>query len=274
MDLHSSLSGLCTVKMCTTSTHLLQKLIYVALLPVFEAQKVKAVPEVTGYLQSDVTLTCPFKGRKDINITQLQWDLLPPEGKKIVIAVSNSQYGVDVPESPLKERVEITEHSLIIKNVEMADAGSYTCRVHTFPYGSAEETTKLVVREQMQLSSGIVAAIVTAVVLLLMIVAGGLYIVFTRRCNSSGRHRVLIDTSGPGIDAFRPSVIVREEDVVYSDIKLNPSRSAAPSPKHKHRDAVNADDVMYSEVVISRRLPNETMFAYCRTADEVPSYTC
>uniref|UniRef100_A0A3Q1BKY9 Ig-like domain-containing protein n=1 Tax=Amphiprion ocellaris TaxID=80972 RepID=A0A3Q1BKY9_AMPOC len=111
-----------------------------------EAQKVDVLPEVTGYLQNDVTLSCQFiQGPKDSNITQFQWDLLQPEGEDITLAVSNSQHGVHIPESPLKGRVEIAEQSLIIKKMEMTDAGSYTCRIFTFPSGSFEGTTKLVV---------------------------------------------------------------------------------------------------------------------------------
>ncbi|XP_023128815.1 uncharacterized protein LOC111570341 [Amphiprion ocellaris] len=264
------------MKTCSRSAHrMLQKLICFALLPVIEAQKVDVLPEVTGYLQNDVTLSCQFiQGPKDSNITQFQWDLLQPEGEDITLAVSNSQHGVHIPESPLKGRVEIAEQSLIIKKMEMTDAGSYTCRIFTFPSGSFEGTTKLVVGEHKPLSTEVISAVVTSVLLLLVIVAAVVYFIFIRRQrDSSGRHRVFIDTAGPGIDVARPSVIVREEDVVYSDIKLSPSRSATPSSKYKHRDTVNAD-VVYSEVAVLRRQPTEKMFMYCRRADEVLSCAC
>lgn len=264
---------------CSRSTYLLQKLIYFALLPVIEAQKVNVMPEVTGYLQSDVTLSCQFiRGPEDSNVTQLQWDLLQPEGVKVTLVVLSSQHGLKVHDSPLKGRIDIAEQSLIIKNVEMADAGSYTCHISTFPFGSFEGTTKLVVREQKPISTDgisavVISAIVISVVLLLVIVAVVVYIFFIRRRrDSSGRHRVFIETD-PGIDVTRTSVIAREEDVVYSDVKLNPSRSASSSSKYKHRDAVNAD-VVYSEVAVLRGQPTEKMFMYCRRADEVLSCAC
>lgn len=80
------------------------------------------------------------------NITQFQWDFHTPEGEKILILVSNSQHGLSIHDTFLKDRVELTEQSLIIKNVNKADAGSYSCSVTVFPSGLFEGTTKLVVQ--------------------------------------------------------------------------------------------------------------------------------
>ena len=113
----------------------------------FEAQEVKVWPEVTGYLGHDVTLPCQFiPGPGGDSITQLQWNLKPPEGEKISIIVSNAKVGVGVHESFLKERVAIAEQSLIIRDVGMGNTGSNTCSFSTFPSGSFEGTTNLVVR--------------------------------------------------------------------------------------------------------------------------------
>ncbi|XP_044064762.1 uncharacterized protein LOC122881989 isoform X2 [Siniperca chuatsi] len=204
-----------TMKTCSKSPLILLKLIYITLLPVLEAQ------EVTGYLGHDVTLPCQFiPGPKEANITQ--------------------------------ERVEIAEQSLIIRDVEMRDAGLYTCSIAAFPSGSFAGSTNLVVQEQMPLSSGLVSAIVIAVMLVLTIVAAIAYLII-RRPDSSVRHRVNIDTSGQVMDVARPSVIVREEDVVYSHIKLKPSGDATPSSKDKH--TVHAEDVTYSEVIVLCQQP-------------------
>uniref|UniRef100_A0A3Q3KRD7 Ig-like domain-containing protein n=1 Tax=Monopterus albus TaxID=43700 RepID=A0A3Q3KRD7_MONAL len=114
---------------------------------VLEAQRLQVQPEVTGYLGLDVTLLCQFiQGPEEADISQVQWNLLPPEGKKITIAVFKSQTEVLLFESPLKERVEISEQSLIIRNVEMSDAGLYTCTVTTFPIGLFEKSTNLIVQ--------------------------------------------------------------------------------------------------------------------------------
>ncbi|XP_030248458.1 myelin protein P0-like isoform X2 [Sparus aurata] len=115
-----------------------------------KSQDIKVPPEVTRYVGHDVTLPCHFiQGQNDSKITQVQWALKPPEGEEIIIIAFSSTYGVDVPETFLKGRVEIEEPSLIIRDVEKADAGSYTCSITTFPSGSFEGTTNLVVQEQM-----------------------------------------------------------------------------------------------------------------------------
>lgn len=115
-------------------------------LAVLEAQQVKVLPEVTGYLGQDVTLPCHFIPGPEAKIVQSQWDLKPPEGEKSVIVVYNDVSGVNTFETFLKERVEIAEQSLIIKDVEIRDAGSYTCSITTYPSGSFEGTTNLVVQ--------------------------------------------------------------------------------------------------------------------------------
>ena len=119
-------------------------LLFVAVL---EAQQVKVEPEVTGYLGEEVTLRCQYiPGPEDDIISQVQWELKTPEGEDILIIVSNANSGVSVQDTFLKGRVKIAEQSLIIQDVEMRDAGSYTCIVTAFPSGVFEGTTQLVVK--------------------------------------------------------------------------------------------------------------------------------
>ncbi|XP_070691186.1 nectin-3-like protein [Pempheris klunzingeri] len=238
---------------CSKSSLILLKLIYITSLPALEAQNVW--PEVTGYLGHDVTLPCKRLPGPEDNIIQFQWEFKPPVGENIIIIVSNDDFGVEASDTFLKERVKTEGYSLIIRDVEMRDAGLYTCTIATYPSGSLEGTTNLVVQEQMPLSSGVVSALVIAVVLLLAIMAVTAYLVFIRRSHSSARHCVYIDAGGPVMDMARPSVILREEDVVYSDVKFKPSRDAAPSSNDKHVEGVHVDDVMYSEVLIVHRQP-------------------
>ncbi|XP_050932354.1 carcinoembryonic antigen-related cell adhesion molecule 1 [Lates calcarifer] len=248
--IHPSLHRLSTMKTCSKSPLMLLKLISITLLPVLEAQQASVKPEVTGYLGHDVTLSCLFiQGPENANITQVQWDLLEPEGKRVTIIVSNSQFGVNIHDSPLKGRVEIKEQSLIIKDVEMADAGLYMCTFTTFPSGSFEGRTKLVVKEQKPLSAGMVSVVVIAVILLVVVTAAIAYFILIRRRDSSVRHRVFIDTGSMVRDVFRPSVLVKDEDVVYTDIKFKPSRDAIPSSEDKQTHTSCAD-VTYAEVVV------------------------
>ncbi|XP_028437077.1 nectin-2 [Perca flavescens] len=229
------------MKTCRSPVILL-KLICITLLPVLEAQEVKVLPEVTVYLGRDVTLPCQFiPAPQGANVTQVQWDLISPEGEEILIFVFNVKDGLYVNES-FKDRVDIAEQSLIIRGVEMRDAGPYTCSIASFPSGSFKGTTNLVVQEQMQLSSAVVSAIVIAVLLPLVSMAAIVYLIFIRR------HRVYIDTHGPVMDVVRTSVILIDEGVVYSDVKLKPFRDATPPSNEKH----TVDDVTYSEVVVGR----------------------
>ncbi|XP_031709412.1 uncharacterized protein LOC116386941 isoform X2 [Anarrhichthys ocellatus] len=247
---------------CSKSPFTLLKVIFITLLPVLEAQV-----KVTGYLGHDVTLPCQFIPGPNDSISQVQWELEQPDGKKINIIVSNSVYGVNVSESFLKERVEIKEQSLIIRDVEMRDAGSYICSIAVFPRGSFEGTTNLHVQEQMQLSSGLVSAIVIVVIVPLVIMAAIVYLIFIRRCDPTVRQRVYID--GPVTDVARPSVLIRDEDVVYSDVKLKRSRHSALSSNEKH----TADDVTYSEVLILRQQPkyDEMYTQVKRSAKKTPT---
>ncbi|KAL3059698.1 hypothetical protein OYC64_014322 [Pagothenia borchgrevinki] len=113
-----------------------------------EAQQVKVEPEVTGYLGEEVTLRCQYiPGPEDDIIVQVQWELKTPEGEDILIIVSNAYSEVSVQDTFLKGRVKIAEQSLIIQDVEMRDAGSYTCIVTAFPSGVFEGTIQLVVKE-------------------------------------------------------------------------------------------------------------------------------
>nr|XP_040022637.1 nectin-2-like [Gasterosteus aculeatus aculeatus] len=221
------------------------KMIFFSLI---SAQKVKVLPSVTGYLGHDVTLPCQFILGPSDTKDQLQWELQPAEGKKINIVVSHHKFGVNVSDSFLKGRVEIKEESLIIHKVEMRDEGSYTCSITAFPSGSLKGTTQLHVQEQMPLSSGSVSAIVIAVIVLLVVIAAVVYQI--RRCDATARQRVSIDTGGAQVDVGRQSFIVRDENVVYSDVKLKRSRDSAPSPDEKH-----TDDVTYSEVFSLRQQP-------------------
>ncbi|KAL3980516.1 myelin associated glycoprotein [Sarotherodon galilaeus] len=254
------------MKMCNGRSHLLVQLIYITFFPVFVAQRVEVSPEVTGYLGHDVTLSCQLiQGPNHTNVTQVQWALQDEGGtgkKKVTLIVFNTMFGMNISESPLKERVAFDKHSLIIKALEMKDAGSYTCSISTFPSGTFEGTTKLVVEETKPLSAGTVLAIVTAVLLLLAIMVAMLYFIRIRRRHSSARFRFVIDTTGPERES-QSSATERDQDVVYSDIKVKPFSDASPLSNYKLRESVYVDDVTYSEVMVSRQpTKSDTEYVY------------
>uniref|UniRef100_A0A3Q3F594 Ig-like domain-containing protein n=1 Tax=Labrus bergylta TaxID=56723 RepID=A0A3Q3F594_9LABR len=113
------------------------------------AGQIKAQPEVTGYVGHDVTLPCPLIKNRAENISQVEWKLQQPNCSEISIIVFISREQFTVKDTFLKDRVEISEQSLIIRDVKMRDAGSYTCSLSAFPSGILEGTTTLVVLDQM-----------------------------------------------------------------------------------------------------------------------------
>lgn len=118
---------------------------------VLDAQQVKVLTEVTGHVGHDVILPCEFiQGPNKDHISQVYWAVLQPEGKNTLLIVSNHQHGAIISESPLKHRVEMKEQALIIKDVEITDAGLYTCSISTFPGGIFDGETKLFVQGEYE----------------------------------------------------------------------------------------------------------------------------
>ncbi|XP_049903025.1 nectin-2-like isoform X2 [Epinephelus moara] len=183
------------MKTCSRSPLLLLWFIHVTI-PVLEAQEVKVWPEVTEYLGHDVTLPCTFiPGPQDAGITQVQWELKPPEGEIIILIVLNVNFGVIVPNTSLKGRVELEEQSLIIRDVQMTDAGPYTCSITTFPSGTFEGTTNLVVQGGKPILPRMIAAGVFVLIVVTILVTTYFIIIRIRR-EVLVEHRVCYDGGG------------------------------------------------------------------------------
>ncbi|RVE62833.1 hypothetical protein OJAV_G00161760 [Oryzias javanicus] len=236
------------MKSCEGFSHLLPWLILLTLLPVLRVQNTEVLSQVTGYVDHNVTLPCSlFQGTEYSNVTQSQWEFQSPDGNKTLIMVSSKQYGESVHQSHLKGRVDMEDQSLLIKNVELSDAGSYVCTVAIFPLGSFQKNTYLHVifqAEHEPMSAGIVSAIVSvSMLLLLMVLSGAAYCFFSRRHNNLEVH----------VDLFRSTTApARAQDVVYSDVKFKGVQFAAASFDDKPRVSTQADDVTYSEVTVLR----------------------
>ncbi|XP_024123650.2 uncharacterized protein LOC112143711 [Oryzias melastigma] len=243
------------MKTCEGFFHLLLWLIFITLLPVLWAQKNEVLSQVTGHVDHNVTLPCSLiQGTDFSNVTQSQWEFLSPDGNKTLIMVSSKQHGKTVHESHLKGRVDMEDQSLIIKNVELSDAGSYICTVTSFPDGPSQKNIYLHVsfQEHEPMSTGIVAAIVSGSVLLLLIaLSGAAYCIVSRRHNHLGRVQVRVDSFRSTAATIRPSFL-RTQDVVYSDVKLKGVQFGASSFDDKPRVSTQVDDVTYSEVTVLR----------------------
>lgn len=224
------------------------------LFPVLNAQGIHVKPEVWGYVgQEEVVLPCQFNpGPNNGNVNQVQWDLIKSnakEGEKPITLVVHvvSDGGTKIDEMYL-DKVVLKDYSLVIKNVDLDDAGVYTCQLATFPAGSFSDKTTLFITDQMPLSAGVVSAIVISVLLLLGIIAAAAYFIVIRRCPPSSRNNVTIDTDG--WDPTRPSFI-KTEDVIYSDV------TAIPQPPNQNHVNSSEDHVTYSEVRVNRMTPDE-----------------
>ncbi|XP_028282187.1 nectin-2-like [Parambassis ranga] len=165
-------------------------LVLLLTLSVSEAQRIEVLPEVTGYLGQDVTLPCALiQGPQSATVTQVQWDLLQTGGNKTILVVSNTYGGVFYPDSPLKGRLNITEQSLIIKNLELTDEGLYGCKIAGFPLGSFEGSTRLNVRDKTHDTQipRLIAAGVFMLTVLTMLVTTHVLIIRIRRKASVGQ---------------------------------------------------------------------------------------
>ncbi|KAJ0000044.1 hypothetical protein NQD34_011886, partial [Periophthalmus magnuspinnatus] len=93
-------------------------------------------PKVWGHVgQEEIILPCQLTPSQDNeSVTQVQWELHTSEvNTKIVHVVSTRQ--TNIPDK-YKDKLELKEYSLVIKNVEVEDAGVYICSLTTFPGGS------------------------------------------------------------------------------------------------------------------------------------------
>ncbi|XP_026228659.1 nectin-4-like isoform X2 [Anabas testudineus] len=189
-----------TIQMWTMKTCFLTLMIYFTP-PVMDAQQVKVLTEVTGYVGRDVILPCEFiQGPKEDHVIQVFWGLLQPEGKNILLIVSDLQHGQTVSESPLKNRVALKEQSLIIRDVEITDAGLYTCSITTFPGGIFDGKTKLFVEvHKMSTSQKMLPNMTVFGVFVLIAVTMAVatrIITFRIRGEASVGYRVCTDTGG------------------------------------------------------------------------------
>lgn len=120
--------------------------------PVFQAQRVAAPTEVTGYLQQDVLLPCQFiPGQMQDNVTQVQWGFKGSAQSESVLLVAHYQFGVKVHDTFLKDKVAIQEQSLLIRDLAERDAGVYACKISAFPSGSFEAAIRLSVEGKRRL---------------------------------------------------------------------------------------------------------------------------
>ncbi|CAL1610405.1 unnamed protein product [Knipowitschia caucasica] len=238
-----------------TQSPLHLSLVLVAVFAVLPGCNMETMDKVWGHVgQARVVLPC--ESRKNEAITNQQWEKQAP-----VNAVNNSKLVVhDVTSGqtntfePYKDKLEWSNYSLVIKNVNVEDSGVYICTLNIFPSGKYQQTTSLEVNDQMPLSAGVVSATVISVLLLLGIISATLYFAVIRRSPSSSRNLILIDTQNAVRDPSRPSLLKRE-DTVYEQVEGEPSNQSPARMSEDHvtyakvKRARHDGDVLYSQVM-------------------------
>ncbi|KAM9797857.1 uncharacterized protein ACB057_008892 [Neosynchiropus ocellatus] len=219
------------------------------LLPALEAQKLEVQPKVTGYTNNEVTLHCRFiRGSEQSQVTAVRWDLVSTgnQPQQLIIAF-NLNLGMSVKDTPLKGRVYISgESNLIIHDVQMSDAGTYKCRVITFPDGAFEGLIQLEVQEPKK--PELVAVRVVVVLLLIAIMAASVYLVSTRRCVYLVRIRHLKPAEGLFVVVYTEIGSLQQADVTTAAppddaVYVNVQRTPLGGPPSTHTAAARVNEV-------------------------------
>ncbi|KAL6455362.1 hypothetical protein MHYP_G00361720 [Metynnis hypsauchen] len=116
------------------------------------AQQVKVQPEVVSYPGQLVTLPCQITDPGQTQLTQVSWSFETAAGVRINTAAFHPVHGVNYPESSLKGRLSFTTDpprldspTIQISDIKMSDEGRYICELTTYPSGSLQGVTNLVV---------------------------------------------------------------------------------------------------------------------------------
>lgn len=107
---------------------------------------VTAPAKVDAVLGKTITLGCHIQMMPNLTLIQTSWERQVPSGRE-VLAVYHVGHGTHI--SPeFAHRVSFVsttdrDVSISVKGVELADEGSYTCKVSTFPLGNGQASTDL-----------------------------------------------------------------------------------------------------------------------------------
>ncbi|XP_061597356.1 PVR cell adhesion molecule related 2 like isoform X1 [Cololabis saira] len=146
-------------------TWLLAAVLHAAISPAAQgagAQKVRVDEEVEAYPNESVDLHCQFiDGGGHTKLTQVSWIWEPLDGERDNIAVFHPVYGQSFPNVAFKDRVVFLQNhletpSIRISNLEMSDAGRYTCEYATYPSGNEQATTTLIMLAKPKNSASVV----------------------------------------------------------------------------------------------------------------------
>ncbi|XP_068174076.1 nectin-3-like protein isoform X2 [Antennarius striatus] len=101
--------------------------------------------KLTAVLGKDIILPCKIE-MTDTNFTQSSWQQNFAKNVTVIV-VFNPDYGTDY-DSKYKNRASLInpskeDASIILRGVQLSDAGLYTCKMASFPSGMTENSTQL-----------------------------------------------------------------------------------------------------------------------------------
>ncbi|XP_033621731.1 poliovirus receptor homolog [Fukomys damarensis] len=120
---------------------------------------VQVPPEVRGLLGQSVTLPCQLQSLEPgTNVTQQTWEHQQLAGPVHTVAVFHPTRGPNVQEpervnfANAKPGADLRNASLTVSELRAEDEGTYTCRIATFPQGTASNSTQLRVLDLPEVS--------------------------------------------------------------------------------------------------------------------------
>ncbi|KAL0985080.1 hypothetical protein UPYG_G00152650 [Umbra pygmaea] len=158
----------------------------------------------------------------------------------------------------IQEKLVFADNSsLTINNLEINNTGTYTCMMTAFPGGSFERNITLSVQlDHGTLSSAMVFGIVTAVLLVIFTMTVIVYLIISKKRRGSLFNSIIsIDPHGLVVNADRTRT-GRDEDLVYSDIKIAKNRAYIPSREDQQHEKDEQEDIVtYAAVAVGNRRP-------------------
>ncbi|XP_026860027.1 nectin-3-like protein [Electrophorus electricus] len=121
--------------------------------------QVAVPPKVSAVLGRNVTLSCRIQVDSSLSLTQSSWERRLPSGW-VTLAVYNPMFGISI--APEYERrlsflsPSASNATIMLGDVGFTDAGTYTCKVATFPLGNtqASTTVSVLVEPKVFVSAG------------------------------------------------------------------------------------------------------------------------
>ncbi|XP_041128045.1 nectin-3-like protein isoform X2 [Polyodon spathula] len=116
-------------------------------------ERVIVDPHITAILGKKIELMCVVHVQEAL--TQISWEKVH-NGSTQTLAVFNPTYGISIPDE-YQDKLSFktpseNDATLVLEEVSFTDAGEYTCKVVTFPYGNTQASTTVTVMVEPKIS--------------------------------------------------------------------------------------------------------------------------